>query len=91
MDFLAEPFKSSGTYYVIQCIVQDIELRPLNSFLPERWNPLNELPMHQGLQATISEQEIARLKMLGNIAIPQCAVLASEVMLHMSRGLFKQV
>ena len=31
MDFLAEPFKSSGTYYVIQCIVQDIELRPLNS------------------------------------------------------------
>lgn len=62
---------------------QDLPLQPLNKFSQEPFNPLNSLPLHAWLTSkkpTQDDQE--RLKMLGNVVVPQCAQLAGSILHH---------
>lgn len=60
--------------------VQENFLLPLDTFFEERFNELNELPMQVWMnQDRPTEEEKNRLKLLGNIVIPQCGRLAAAI------------
>lgn len=66
--------------------LQDIQLRELQTFLPDAWNQVNALPLHQWLQAEkYSNDEEERMKLLGNLVVPACADLAGDLLLRMAR------
>ena len=65
---------------------QALELRPLASFFETIFNEKNKIPMDAWLTAKLNKEEEHenRLKALGNIAVPQAAQLASEILLRIS-------
>ena len=66
---------------------QDIKLRPLNEFLERNFNCLNSMPMYKWLLPTLDgELEYQqRMHLLGNIVVPACGALASDILLRMHR------
>ncbi len=53
---------------------------PLDTFFAERFNELNELPMHIWLnEKAPNDEEKERLHLLGNVVVPQCARLACGI------------
>jgi len=66
--------------------LQDLTLQPINAIFQEPFNPLNSVPMHQWLTCEKpSEEDLQRFKILGNVVVPQCAQLASNILLHVAR------
>lgn len=64
--------------------LQDLNLRPLQQILPSEWNALSRPPsMLQWLQYEQSKEEQERLHALGNIVVPQQAVLGFRCLLEM--------
>lgn len=68
---------------------QDLELKPLASFMQVEFNKPNSLPMdtwllpNRGDDPSVYEE---RMRLLGNIVVPACASLASEILLRVHRS-----
>lgn len=63
---------------------QDVPLKDLSEFMPEKWNPWNEVPMTRWLLPAIpDEQYRARMKTCGNVVVPQCGDLAMAILHRM--------
>ena len=74
--------------------LQDIELRPLSSFLQQDFNPQASLPMHAWLVPDRGQKpEIydERMHLLGNIVIPACASLAGNILARIHRASFAKL
>ena len=65
---------------------QDVALKPLCEFMPEKWNPWNEVPLIHWLLCKIPDEHYrARMKSCGNIVVPQCGDLAMAILHRMKR------
>jgi hypothetical protein len=74
--------------------LQDMELRPLNSFLQQNFNPQASLPMHAWLlpdRGENAETYDQRMHLLGNIVIPACASLAGDILARTHRASFAKL
>ena len=74
---------SHGSAFLLQCVLQDLPVRPLNSFLMEPWNIDSRPPMFKWLQTEQSDSDKARLRMMGNLVVPRMASLAIQVLASM--------
>lgn len=66
---------------------QDLELQPLGSFLHSEFNGGSSIPMDSWLLRTPEDRETytSRMRLLGNIVIPQCGMLGAEILLRTHR------
>ena len=51
--------------------------------MTEPWNPLNQVPMHEWLTHSHSEEDKCRLRAMGNIVVPYQGCLAGRVLARM--------
>ena len=59
----------------------------MNSFMPEEFNMPNKFSMYRWLAAEKPDEEAkARMHLLGNIVVPQCADLAGDLLLRQLRA-----
>ena len=77
-------FTLSLLILAIHLACQDVAPKPLCEFLPEKWNPLNEVPLTQWLLPNIPDGHYrARMKSLGNVVVPQTGDLAMTLLHRM--------
>ena len=63
---------------------QDISLKPINEFLPEKWNPWNEVPLTRWLLNSIPDAHYReRMRACGTIVVPQCGDLGMALLHRM--------
>ena len=51
--------------------------------MTEPWNPLNQVPIHEWLTHSHSEEDKCRLRAMGNIVVPYQGCLAGRVLARM--------
>ena len=51
--------------------------------MTEPWNPLNQVPIHEWLTHSQSEEDKCRLRAMGNIVVPYQGRLAGKVLARM--------
>ena len=59
---------------------QDVELKPLNSFLQGQWNQLNNVPRQRWLCAEPGDDYDERIHVMGNLVVPACGQLAGSIL-----------
>ena len=68
---------------------QDHKLRPLSDYMQVEFNKECKVPMHSWLlreRDSVGENYEQRMKLLGNIVVPQCGLLASQILLRIYRS-----
>lgn len=67
--------------------LQEIPLKPLNTFLQKNWNEMNAVPKEKWLTTTREEKFYEeRMHIIGNLVVPSCAALAAEILRTLVSG-----
>ena len=67
----------------------DLEAFPFTDYFQANFNEVNMLPMREWMLTTVDgmkEEYAERMKLLGNIAVPACGALASDIIFRLHKS-----